>query len=241
MKILGHRGLREHGKPYQNTKEAIISAMEEGADGVEIDVLASKDNILYLSHDLDLQIHSDFSSGNINELSEEELSEVKVGFKGDYYHIAKLSEILDLFKNQYKGKILNIEIKQKNITKILYNEIEKSGISKPQLIVSCFQHEEIKQYRQLDKEVKIGILFEEIPEDKTKDQYIKYINNLAEEIGKPIAIHPYIKSDLFDKFQNYENNFWTVKEAHQSKIQHLKDKGFNFNIIVDTLSVIPKS
>jgi glycerophosphoryl diester phosphodiesterase len=50
MKILGHRGIRQEENsrlPYQNTLEAIQYALEKSADGVELDVIASRtENVL---------------------------------------------------------------------------------------------------------------------------------------------------------------------------------------------------
>ncbi len=52
-RIMAHRGASRHFK--ENTWAAIDSALEMGADGVEIDVRRSADGIAVLSHDPDLR------------------------------------------------------------------------------------------------------------------------------------------------------------------------------------------
>ncbi len=52
MKVHGHRGAR--GRRPENTLPAIQYALQQGADGVEVDVCISKDDAIVLHHDLRL-------------------------------------------------------------------------------------------------------------------------------------------------------------------------------------------
>ena len=231
MKILGHRGYKTEGKPYQNTYEAISLALQEGADGVELDILTNAQGICYLSHDDEIEIHSDLDNGKISELTKEEIATKRVGFNGEYFQISKLEPILKLFKNDYSEKLLNIEIKQEGITGLIAKEIEQSGIDKTQIIISCFEHSELEAYRKIDKDIKLGILFEG---DKPKS-YIQYVNELAKKLA-PTSIHPDIESNIFDVFIDAEKYFWTVKEGQLDKLEGIK----NLNIIVDSIPKIKK-
>lgn len=53
LQIIGHRGAR--GLAPENTVAAIRKALEHGVDEIEIDVRVTKDNIVVLHHDRDLQ------------------------------------------------------------------------------------------------------------------------------------------------------------------------------------------
>ncbi|MCX7845927.1 MAG: glycerophosphodiester phosphodiesterase family protein, partial [Dictyoglomaceae bacterium] len=52
MIILGHRG---NAYNPENTIKAFKSAIEMGADGIELDVQKTKDNILIVCHDENLK------------------------------------------------------------------------------------------------------------------------------------------------------------------------------------------
>lgn len=54
MRIIGHRGTPTCPRHPENTLHAIRAALEAGADGVEIDVQATRDGVLVLAHDPDL-------------------------------------------------------------------------------------------------------------------------------------------------------------------------------------------
>jgi len=54
MRIIGHRGTPTCPRHPENTLQAIGAALDAGADGVEIDVQATRDGVLVLAHDPDL-------------------------------------------------------------------------------------------------------------------------------------------------------------------------------------------
>ena len=54
MRIIGHRGTPTCPRHPENTLQAIRAALDAGADGVEIDVQATRDGVLVLAHDPDL-------------------------------------------------------------------------------------------------------------------------------------------------------------------------------------------
>jgi glycerophosphoryl diester phosphodiesterase len=57
--IWGHRGCRGTGNPPENSLQAFEAAILQGADGVELDVLCSKDHRLVVFHDDDLKRMTD--------------------------------------------------------------------------------------------------------------------------------------------------------------------------------------
>ena len=54
MRIIGHRGTPTTDAYPENTLPALRAALQAGADGVEVDVRATRDGVLVLSHDPDL-------------------------------------------------------------------------------------------------------------------------------------------------------------------------------------------
>jgi glycerophosphoryl diester phosphodiesterase len=54
MRIVGHRGTPSCLSHPENSLQAVRTALEGGADGVEIDVQATSDGVLVLAHDPDL-------------------------------------------------------------------------------------------------------------------------------------------------------------------------------------------
>ena len=54
MDVIGHRGTPTHPGRPENTLAAVRTALEAGVEGVEVDVRATEDGALVLSHDPDL-------------------------------------------------------------------------------------------------------------------------------------------------------------------------------------------
>ncbi len=233
MKILGHRGIRQPenlDKPYQNTIEAINYAIANNADGVEVDVILSKDKICYVIHDDEIKIHNG-SDIKISENNSVNIDIEKIGFPKNIYKIPKLSEILEVFKHQ-KNKILNIEIKQKSIAEYVFDEVKNSRIAKENIIISSFNHSDLEIYRNLDKETKIGFLFNS--EDSEKEGYFDYINNLSEKFGNTIFVpNCYSKNPKILNSER-EKYFWTIKkeELNNGIFENLR-KLPNSNFITD--------
>ena len=109
---IAHRGYRVNCP--DNSISAIRSAIESGFTWVEIDVVASNDNVLYCNHDLDLEETTDglgyvfeHSSKNVNMLS---YRDKKTSICCE--RIAKLSTVLKMFNKRIN---FNIEIKSRGI------------------------------------------------------------------------------------------------------------------------------
>jgi glycerophosphoryl diester phosphodiesterase len=207
MKILGHRGIRQEENsrlPYQNTLEAIQYALEKSADGVELDVIASRDGKCFVIHDDDISKHGS-SSGFITELQSEEIKSRRVG--GDAgYKISALSEILSLFKRN--NKTINIEIKQEGISDIVLKEILDSKISLEGVIVSSFSHHDLISLRNQNADVKAGLLFGK--ESRQNKYFEQYITQLAERLAPTAFMMEKTLSYLSVLESRNEKYFWTI-------------------------------
>lgn len=76
MEILGHRGRPTPGTP-ENTAASVQAALDDGADGVELDVRLTADGVAVCCHDADLQRVAGVRRG-LRSLTSAELTAVRV-------------------------------------------------------------------------------------------------------------------------------------------------------------------
>ena len=178
--ILAHRG--SSGKRPENTKAAFEKAVRNQADGVEFDVHLSKDGEIVVIHDEKVDRTTD-GSGYIKDLK---LAELKNFDAGDDEHpeqeILTLRETLEIVKN---CELINIELKngvfpypclEEKVLKI----VEDMKL-KQQVIISSFNHYSLKKIKELDNDIKTGILY-------SCGLYEPWV--YAQRVGVE-AIHPY--------------------------------------------------
>jgi glycerophosphoryl diester phosphodiesterase len=101
--IIGHRGA-SRALP-ENTLAAFVLAVEQGADGVELDVRLSKDGRAILMHDATLQRVSG-NPAKVGDLTVKELKQVDLG---EGQTIALLAELFELLGD---ATLYNIELKE---------------------------------------------------------------------------------------------------------------------------------
>ena len=107
MTIAAHRG--DCYNWYENTMTAFEKAIQAGADMIETDVRVSKDNILFLMHDDDVERTTD-GKGKIKDMTSEEIEKINAGDINAFEKIPRLEELLKLVAG--KEIMLNIEIKE---------------------------------------------------------------------------------------------------------------------------------
>jgi glycerophosphoryl diester phosphodiesterase len=170
--IQAHRGASAC-RP-ENTLEAFSAAIEQGADGIELDVHLSKDGEIVVAHDARLERVSN-GTGYINDHTLEELKSLDFGVLSQdgqskdnrsqdslAYRIPTLSEVFSLVKPS--GLFVNIELKT---TERLYPDLPEKLLAlvreysmDDRVIYSSFNHYSLKQIKALDPEAKIGLLYD---------------------------------------------------------------------------------
>lgn len=162
MKILAHRGASAYAP--ENTLAAIKMALfEMPCEGIEIDVHFSKDNKLVVIHDDTIDRTTD-GKGAVKDYTYEELLKFNAfgKFKDKYptEKIPTLDEVLSLVRDS--GKMINIEIKEGSRK---YPGIEEAVIEKlyeyslqGTTLLSSFDHECMKKAKEIDKNVRTGLL-----------------------------------------------------------------------------------
>lgn len=96
MRIIGHRGTLSGPQHSENTLQSIRAALEAGADGVEIDVRATRDEVLVLAHDPDMGRVLGTGAGTGPVVAETTFAELRDLRLPHDARIPTLSEALDL-------------------------------------------------------------------------------------------------------------------------------------------------
>lgn len=158
-RITAHRG-SSHSAP-ENTMAALLAAVEELADGAEVDVQLTKDGEVVLMHDANLRRVAGINRP-VSAYTWEELSRFDVGswfspeFAGE--RIPKLSECLAFCK----GKLnLNIEIKNVGKNSILPVKVVELILDhgmEEQCVVTSTNLNYLKQVKELAPEIRTGYI-----------------------------------------------------------------------------------
>ncbi len=134
--LVGHRG--NPAKELENTLESVESAIRSGAHIVEVDIQRTKDGVLLLSHDENLErVYG--KNVNIRESTWEELRGIKKG----NYRLARLEEVIDLVN----GRVgLFLEVKNPQDTEDIIKLLEDKKASDWSVIIS-FHPEAVEKAR----------------------------------------------------------------------------------------------
>ncbi|MEK3888329.1 glycerophosphodiester phosphodiesterase [Bacillus sp. FSL K6-3431] len=185
MLIIAHRGAS--GYAPENTMAAFKLAIEQGADGIELDVRLTKDGIPVVIHDGSINRTGD-GKGYVHELT---LAEMQAYDFGSWYspkfkneQIPTLEEVLKLLQDS--EIMLNIEIKKgpdmiKNIEEEILQLIYKYKFA-DKVLVSSFDHIVLQRLSNLDSTIKIGFI--------TNTNVINVYSFIESNSINPYSIHP---------------------------------------------------
>lgn len=166
-RIIGHRGLASLAP--ENTLASIKTADLYHIDWVEVDASILGDDTVVLCHDDTLDRCSN-SRGSLLNITCEHLQSVDAGiwfceaFRDE--RIPTLTKALQLMSSLNMG--LNLELKPQEgvspqkITSLIHPIIASHWHSNKPLLISSFDHDILRYYRQLDSEQPLGLLYEGI-------------------------------------------------------------------------------
>lgn len=220
-KVWAHRGASAYAP--ENTIEAFKLAIEQGADGIELDVQFTKDEKLVVVHDEWLDRVSD-GEGFVKDFTLKELKELNFNKTHPEYNnakIATLEEVYELMKTTDMD--INVELK----TGVFYYDgIEEAVLKlakkmnmKNHIIYSSFNHKSVVNLKKMSPDEKIGFLF--------ADGFIK-IPTYAKQYGAD-ALHPeffhILHKDFVKKCEKHklDLNVWTVDKEEYLKIMFEND------------------
>ncbi|SET18108.1 glycerophosphodiester phosphodiesterase [Anaerobranca gottschalkii] len=222
-KIIAHRGASAIAP--ENTMPAFKKAIEMGCKGIETDVHMTKDGVLVLCHDEQVDRTTN-GKGYIKDYTLKELKKLDAGVKfSEEFAGVKIPTLEELLIYLFDKDIyLNIEIKlggfyypdiEAKVLELLYkyNYVEKS-------IISSFNHYSLVEVRKLDSDIKTAILYMEglyKPWEYAKTvgatALHPYIEGVTEEIIKeaklnkmPVTVFTVDEREEISKFINYGVN-----------------------------------
>ena len=138
--IFAHRGAS--GYESENTLEAFALAVEQGADGIELDVQLSRDGQMVIIHDENVDRVCN-GTGWVKDYTLEELKRFQVSTpEGKKGRIPTLREVLELVKPS--GIKVNIELKTgifwyPELERMVIEEVKHQGME-DRIIYSSFNH-----------------------------------------------------------------------------------------------------
>lgn len=211
-KIYAHRGASS-GAP-ENTMAAFQLALDQGADGIELDVMLSKDRQLVVIHD-DKVDRTTNGTGRVRDMT---LAELKTLDAGSGERIPTLDEVLTRFGGQF---LINIELK--NYGTIFDSlPVDVAGMVRDHnvgdsILISSFNPFNFPRFHRILPDVSRGML-----------TFPGWANFLGYRLFRFDALNPYFK-DIDEAMINRlhakgrQINAWTVDEA--ADIRHLSKLG----------------
>ena len=148
--IIAHRG--DSSRALENSLAAFQLALALPVDMIEFDVRKSRDNQLYVMHDIET-VRTDGKNINIEQSLTEELSVVKLK-NGEF--IPTLSAVLTLVN----GKVgLNIEVKSEGAGALTAAHLAGFGY-KGSVLISSFKEREVLDARRVLPSVPVSGIFD---------------------------------------------------------------------------------
>lgn len=203
-KIIAHRGASAHAP--ENTLSAFELALEQGADGIELDVMLSKDREIVVIHDASVDRTTN-GSGRVKDMTLEELKRLDAG-QGE--KIPSLEEVFEVFGGKF---LINIELSNYtsffNSLPIEVAEIIQSHKLVDSVMISSFNPFNLARFRRRLPQVDLGLITLPNKAKHWKYRFFRYD-----------AIHPeYQDVDQVlvaaTHAQNKKINVWEVDEPNE--------------------------
>jgi glycerophosphoryl diester phosphodiesterase len=161
--ILGHRGASVSAP--ENTLAAFGRALEQGADGFELDVTLSADGVPVVIHD-DTLDRTTTGSGRVSGLSLKALMQLGAGYParfGQAFAGERLPTLAEVFAVFGSRAIINVELEadrsaERPLAARVVDEVRAHGLER-RVILSSFQFSNLKRVRALDPSLPIGLLY----------------------------------------------------------------------------------
>src|SRR5215208_910477 len=146
---ISHRGLRTSAP--ENSIPGFLAALDAGAEGIELDVHASLDGVVYVHHDFDF---SD-SSGEKRAFALSDSKEIEKSRLAGEIPIPRLDAVLEAVGT--RGRVY-IEIKPRGIENDIMRCLRRHFVGYDNYAVHSFDHRIVKRMLELIPSVRTGIL-----------------------------------------------------------------------------------
>ena len=175
MICFAHRGAGGHAP--ENTIAAVHKGVELGADWIEVDVHAVKRELIVIHDD-----RLERTTNGRGYVADQSLDYLESLDAGDGQPIPTLAEVFDAV-DQRAG--INVELKGRGATELLVRFLQTRiarGWPSTRILVSSFDHRQLRVLQNLETELRIGALFAGLPTTNAA---------FAEALGA-WAVHPSI-------------------------------------------------
>jgi len=146
---VSHRGLRSAAP--ENSIPAFLDAIKAGAEGIELDVHASADGVVYVHHDFDYGINA---NERMTFAGSDSRAVDKARLTGDVA-IPRLDSVLEAIGTQAR---VYIEIKPHGIENDVTRCLRRHFVGYDNYAVHSFDHRVVKRMLELIPSVRTGIL-----------------------------------------------------------------------------------
>lgn len=225
--VIAHRGASAHAP--ENTLAAFQLALENQADGIELDVHLSSDGHLIVIHDDDLSRTTN-GTGKVGDLP---LAEIRAADAGNGEKVPTLDEVLTLIQDKMW---INIEFKgfapySPQLPQKVLERVNAHGLG-DKIIYSSFDPRLLIQTRKLQPDAKVGMLL-------LSGIGGKLVRWLFEPFVHPWSLHPHYSLAQAKFMQRTHRRgqkvlCWTVNQPEE--IRRLKQAGV-WGIITDDPSL----
>ena len=202
--VWAHRGAS--GYAPENTMAAFEKAVEQGADGIELDVQMSKDGELVVIHDETLERVSN-GTGWVKDFTYSKLIKFNYNRTHPEYERAQIPTLEEVYELiQHTGQTVNVEIKT---GVVLYPEIEERVVELTErmgmlerVIFSSFNHYTLQKIKEINAQAKTGMLY--------CDGIIHPVSYASYVVGAD-ALHPALYNIQYP-------GFWEECRRHKKKV-----------------------
>jgi glycerophosphoryl diester phosphodiesterase len=221
MKIIAHRG--NSSEFIENSISACRSAIELACDAIEVD-LQEVDGHYFVFHDRFLQRLTDHA-GDIYDYQYKEMMAVHLNPKNIVTNsdknlakekIATLENLIEIVADT--DILLNIELKGRMNMAFLIKKLkqlcQKYGFSTENLLISAFNHDQLLLLRQLDNDIKIGLLrHHQAPKEAVIEAIQPYSQHVELEAVTQLLVENIQMQNIlcFVYTVNYEDQFNYLK------------------------------
>ena len=211
--VIGHRGAMGH--ETENTLASVQKALDLEVDMIEIDVFKIYSGEIAVFHDERVDRLTN-GGGRIDEYN---IVDLKQLILDGNHKIPLLQDVLKLVDNRTN---LNIELKAANMSDrvnfIIEYYVEQKGWTLDQFVISSFNWDELRSFREFNKDIAIAVLSEGNPLDAL---------DVAKELGA-VAINPYYQTlteEVVEKIHEEGFKVYTYTVNDPEDIERMKDFG----------------
>jgi glycerophosphoryl diester phosphodiesterase len=210
--IFAHRGASAHAP--ENTLAAFNLAIEQGADGIELDVKLSRDGHVVVIHDPTVD-RTTGANGRVKDMTLDELRTMGAGsFFADTFKDEKIPTLEEVFESVGKKTIINVELtnyttRHDQLVESVCMLVKRFGLQK-RILFSSFLGSNLSKSRSYLPNVPTGMLaLDGIPG--------AWHRSFGFAFGKYDALHPHLKDATQDQIYfvhrlNRRVHVWTVNE-----------------------------